>query len=155
MTDLHIDDFYKDVATTFLRLYKTFPRKSILYVEDICGANEPDEFGLPSERFMSAYSAMVWLAEQDFLQYDSTIRQEALDQTVLTDKGFLLLTSRSELNLGTPEDQLPADQDSLPKSVMEQSLTNINQLRTALASKSSINIQQCVHYLLSHVDGKR
>ena len=64
-TKTNIDDFYKDVAIIFLRLYATFPRKTILYVDEVCGADEPDEFGLHSERFLSGFSAMVWLAEHD------------------------------------------------------------------------------------------
>lgn len=148
MSDLHIEDFYKDVATIFLRLYQSFPRKCILYVDDVCGVDTPDEFGLPSDRYMAGFSAMVWLAEQDYLKFDSTIRHEALDQAVLTEKGFLLLTTRSELDFSVADSE-----DELPPSLMEQSQTNINQIRQALGTKSSIIIRQCVHYLLSQPAG--
>ena len=47
--DLQIDDFYKDAASGLLALYQVFPRKAALYVEDLIGREEPDEFGLPSE----------------------------------------------------------------------------------------------------------
>ena len=97
MADLHIDDFYRDVATIFLRLYAVFPRKTILYVEDICGPDQPDEFGLHHPRFEAGFSAMVWLAEQGYLDFQDTIRAEALDQAVLSRRGFLLLT----ITLGT------------------------------------------------------
>lgn len=143
MSDLHIEDFYRDVALIFSQLYASFPRKVILYVDDISGPDNPDEFGLHSERFLACFSAMVWLAEQGYLQYDAAIRQEALDQVVLTERGFLLLSSRSELALGEPSN------DDLPNSIMEQSLSNIVQLRNAIQSGSSITIKQCVHYLLS------
>ena len=149
MTDIHIDDFYKDVAKIFLQLYKTFPRKTILYVDDISGADEPDEFGLHSERFLSGFSAMVWLAEHGYLKYDTPIKQEALDQTVLTEQGFLLLSSRSELDFGDPVMLKQASSDELPPSVMEQSKSNINQLRKAMKSGSSIMITQSVQYMLS------
>lgn len=150
MTDIHIDDFHKDVALVFVRLYKQFPRKTILYVEDICGADTPDEFGLHSERFLSAFSSMVWLGEQGYLRYDAPIKSEALDQAVLTEKGFLLLSSRSELDFGDPVlDASTTTDDDLPASVMAQSKSNINQLRKALASKSSIMISQCVQHLLN------
>lgn len=145
MTDLHIDDFYKDVAAILLRLYALFPRKQILYVDDICKGEEPDEFGLPSPRHLSCFSAMVWLGEESFLRYDSPIRQEALDQAVLTEKGFLLLSSRSELHSMQDENS----NDNLPPSVMAASQTNIAQLRRVLESRSSILIGQCVQYLLS------
>ena len=35
MADIHIDDFYRDCALILLRLYTSFPRKSVLYVDDI------------------------------------------------------------------------------------------------------------------------
>ncbi len=41
MDDLHVDDFYRDVALILLHLYSTFPRRSILYVEDVCGPDSP------------------------------------------------------------------------------------------------------------------
>lgn len=145
MADLHIDDFYRDVALILLRLYGVFPRKHLLFVDDICGFEEPDEFGLPSARSQGCFSAMVWLGEQGYIQYEAPIRQEALDQAVLTEKGFLLLSSRSELQLDATETDAPA----LPPSVMAQSLTNVAQLRRAIGSDSSILIEQCVHYLLS------
>lgn len=61
MADLHIDDFYRDAALILLRLYRTFPRKTILYVDDISGPDTPDEFGLHSERFQSCFSTMSTL----------------------------------------------------------------------------------------------
>ena len=143
MADLHIDDFYRDVAKIFLRLYAIFPRKTILYVEDISGADEPDEFGLHHPRFQAGFSAMVWLAEHGYLNFDDTIREQALDQVVLSQKAFLLLSSRSELDL------VPTEGD-LPPSVLEATRTNIAQLRSALADGSSIVIKSCVSYLLSH-----
>mgnify|MGYP000751864506 CR=1 FL=1 len=152
MSDIHIDDFYKDVALTFLHLYKTFPRKTILYTEDICGTDTPDEFGLHSDRFLSGFSAMVWLGEQGYLKYDAPIKQEGLDQVTLTEKGLLLLSSRSELDFGDPlihhHDGQTDDINSLPSSVLEQSKTNISQLRKAIQSRSSIMIGQCVRYML-------
>lgn len=153
MSDIHIDDFYKDVAKIFLRLYTQFPRKIILYVEDICGEDQPDEFGLHSDRFLSGFSTMVWLAEQGYLQYDSPIKSEALDQAVLSRQGFLLLSSRSELHFGDPLHSNTAKenhQEALPASVMEQSKSNVNQLRQAVKSGSSIMISQCVQYMLNN-----
>lgn len=150
MTDIHIDDFYKDVAIIFIRLYATFPRKTILYVDEVCGADEPDEFGLHSERFLSGFSAMVWLTEHDYLKCDGPIKQEALDQAVLSEQGFLILSSRSELDFGDEEDQKTVDASGVPLSIMEQSKTNINQLRKAVKSQSSIMIRQSVHSLLNY-----
>ncbi len=144
MSDIHIDDFYKDVAHIFLNLYNNFPNKSILYVDEICGADQPDEFGLHSERFKAGFSAMIWLADQGYIYFQTCIKQEALDQAALSERGFLLLSSRSEMNIGE-EDIDP----EIPPSVMEQSHININQIRRALKSGSSILIKQCIHSLLS------
>ena len=146
MSDIHIEDFYKDVAHTLLILYKSFPRKMILYVEDVCGADEPDEFGLHSERFLAGFSAMVWLGEQGFLRFAAPIKQEALDQVVLTQKALLLLSSQSEFNFGEAVEL--HDMENLPPSVMEESKSAINQLRNAVKSRSSIMISQCVEQLL-------
>ena len=144
MADLHIDDFYRDVATVFLRLYAVFPRKTILYVEDICGPDQPDEFGLHNPRFEAGFSAMVWLAEHGYLNFQETIRAEALDQAVLSRRAFLLLSSGSELGLAAP-----LDADTISPSVAELSRSNIAQLRAVLREGSSINLRKCVEYLLS------
>ena len=144
MADLHIEDFFRDVAKVFILLYAAFPRKIILYVEDVSGPDEPDEFGLHHPRFQAAFSAMVWLAEHGYLHFQDTIREEALDQVVLSQKGFLLLSSRSELGLVTiPEEA------GLPPSVLEESMININQLRSAMHDGSSITLRKCVMYLLA------
>lgn len=149
MTDIHIDDFYKDVAIIFLRLYATFPRKTILYVDEVCGADEPDEFGLHSERFLSGFSAMVWLAEHDYVKSDGPIKQEALDQAVLSEQGFLILSSRSEHDFAD-DDQRTVVPRAIPRSIMELSKTNISQLRRAVKSQSSTIIRQTVHSLLNY-----
>ena len=147
MTDLHIDDFYRDSAMILLRLYSSFPRKTILYVDDVCGPDTPDEFGLHSERHQACFSAMAWLAEAGYLAFSETIREEALDQAVLSQRGFLLLSSRSELELGIPDEE--NIDDDLPPSVMQHSLSNIMQIRRALREGSSIVIRQVMHYLLT------
>lgn len=149
MTDIHIDDFYKDVAIIFLRLYATFPRKTILYVDEVCGADEPDEFGLHSERFLSGFSAMVWLAEHDYVKSDGPIKQEALDQAVLSEQGFLILSSRSEYDF-VDDDQRTVVPRAIPRSIMELSKTNISLLRRAVKSQSSTMIRQTVHSLLNY-----
>lgn len=144
MADLHIEDFYRDVAKIFLTLYASFPRKIILYVEDICGPDQPDEFGLHHPRFEAGFSAMVWLAEHGYINFQETVRQEALDQVVLSQKAFLLLSSRSQLSTAEP-----GEQPGVPPSVLENSMTNISQLRAARADGSSIRLRRCVSYLLS------
>ncbi|MEM1155218.1 MAG: hypothetical protein AAGI44_13855 [Pseudomonadota bacterium] len=142
MADIHIDDFYRDVAIIFLRLYSVFPRKTTLYVEDICGPDEPDEFGLHHPRFQACFSAMVWLAEQNYIAFEETIRSEALDQVTLTRKSFLLLSAISS--------SVHDEADERPPSVKEHSGTRITSLRQALHSGSSIELQHSVSELLAH-----
>lgn len=131
--DLQIDDFYKDCAAGLLQLYQNFPRRSELYVADLIGLEEPDEFGLPSKRHQSCLGALLWLADEGYLRFDSTIRFEALDQAVLSEKGFLRL-SRSLPHL-------PPD-ETLPASVQRVHGTLAHQLREALLSRHS---EQVVH----------
>jgi len=94
MHDLHIIDFCKDTTKALLTLYKQFPIKTIVYVEDISGPDNPDEFGLHSRRHTSCFSTLIWLAESGYLAYSQPVRQEAIEEAVLTVKAFTYLTSR-------------------------------------------------------------
>jgi len=144
MTDIHIDDFYKDAAKALLHLYVSFPKPTQIYVEDISGADEPDEFGLHSDRHNACFSTLLWLAQSGYIHYADTIRQEALDQAVLTQKAFLLLTAYSELS-----DSHPKVKTENPPSVKEEFSSNIHQIRQALKSSSSVQIRKIVQYILN------
>lgn len=143
MADLHIADFYKDAAVTLLQLYSYFPRKAAIYVEDVSGPDNPDEYGLHSDRFNACFSAMVWLAEEGYLRYEATIRQEAIDQAVLTHKAFTLLSSRCE------EPFPGVTSESAPPSVQAETSSNIAQLRQAVKSRSSKDIREIMQYLMA------
>lgn len=144
MTDIHIDDFYKDSARILLHLYRFFPKPAQLYVEDISGPDNPDEFGLHSNRHNACFSAMIWLAESGFIRYVDTIKQEALDQAVLTQKAFMLLTTSSQLT-----NKHPNASDENPPSIQAEFSSNIHQVRLALKTGSSIKIREAVQYLLN------
>lgn len=137
--DLQIDDFYKDCACGLLTLYQAFPRKIALYVEDLIGREEPDEFGLPSTRHQSCLGALLWLAEEGYLRFDATIRYEALDQAVLSEKAFLRLTRIVPHAVRTGAD--------LPPSVRRDQASLANQLREALASRHSDRIARLTRLL--------
>lgn len=98
MLDVHIDDFFKDCAVILLHGFKFFPAKQILYVEDICGPDEADEFGLHSPRHISAFGAIVWLKEEGYIRFSDVDRQESVDEFVLASKAFTRLLSSSEDN---------------------------------------------------------
>jgi hypothetical protein len=125
--DLHIDDFYKDAAAGMLQLHQFFPRKTALYIEDLIGREDTDEFGLPSKRHESCLGTLLWLAEEGYLRFDSIIAYDALDQAVLSEKGFLRL-SRS-VPYALDEGQ------ALPPSVRRVHATLAFQLREALSQK--------------------
>jgi hypothetical protein len=127
--DLHIDDFYKDAAAGLLALYQAFPRRIGLYVEDLIGREEPDEFGLPSKRHQACLGALLWLAEEGYLRFDTTIAYDALDQAVLSEKGFL------RLSRAVPDALTAAE--TLPPSILRVQGTLAYQLRQALAQQNT------------------
>lgn len=96
MLDVHIDDFFKDCAVILLHGFKYFPAKQILYVEDISGPDEVDEFGLHSPRHQAAFGAIIWLQEEGYIRFSEIDRQESVDEFVLASKAFTrLLTAQS------------------------------------------------------------
>lgn len=139
--DLHIDDFCQDVARILLDLFAVFPLKHAIYVEDISGPDTPDEVGLHSRRFEACLGTMLWLAEEGWLRYDSLIYREGIDQAVLTNKAFLLLSAQSQL--------LYAEVPEQPDAVRQHKQTRVAQLRHALQQRDSQQISHLVHYLLS------
>lgn len=139
--DLQIDDFYKDAAAGMLLLYQSFPRKIGLYVEDLIGREEPDEFGLPTPRHQSCLGTLLWLAEEGYIRFDSTIGYDALDQATLSEKGFLRL-SRS----------LPhviSEGEAVPPSVRRVQATLAYQLREALSSRQSERVVRLTRQLFT------
>ena len=130
MSELHIDDFYKDASKILLQLYKNFPKKITILVEDIAGPDTPDEFGLACERHQACFGAMIWLAEAGYLSYTDTIRQEALDQAVLSHKAFTLLTAAPTFETDNPD-------------------SNIKHLRQALKAGSSMLLEKSMKALLA------
>lgn len=135
MADLHIDEFYRDAAMVLNKLYLAFPRRIAVYVDDISGIDELDEYGLHSRRYLACFSAMVWLAEQGYLSFVTTIHQDAIDQATLSHKGFTLLSSHSHTDAQEPV------------TGMSQS-SNIMRLRAALNSDSSASLAETMQYLL-------
>ena len=140
MADIHIEEFYKDAAIALVQLYNAFPRRVNLFVEDIAGADEPDEFGLHSKRHMACFGTLLWLAEEGLLRYVDTIRQEALDQAVLTQRAFVRLSSPASPDL--LEENHSDSGQNLPPAIREDFSTHIHTLRNALRSGSSAKISR-------------
>ncbi len=93
MFSIHIEEFFLDCSKILKQLYMSFPMKSNVFVEDISGPEQVDEYGLHSERFQSCFGAMLWLEQEHFIKYESTLKQEAIDQATLTAKGLKLMAS--------------------------------------------------------------
>jgi len=136
--DLQVDDFYRDAAAGLLILYQAFPRKVTVYVDDLIGHQEPDEFGLPSTRHQSCLGALLWLAEEGYLRFDSTLQFLALEQAVLTEKAFLRLTATAA-GADSPE--------PLPSSVRRVRSSLANQLRQALRDGDGERLAQLTRQL--------
>ncbi|WP_372964618.1 hypothetical protein [Marinobacter sp.] len=143
MADIHVEEFYKDVAIALVQLYAAFPRRINLFVEDIAGQDDTDEFGLHSNRHMACFGALLWLSEEGFLRYVDTIRQEALDQAVLTRSAFIRLSAPAPKALVSKLRAQPPAQE-LPLSVQKDLSTYIHLLRSALKSGSSSQISLAV-----------
>ena len=142
MADIHIEDFYKDAARILSQLFNAFPRRSTLYVEDISGPDSPDEYGVHSARHQACFACMLWLAEEGYLRYTDTIRQEAVDQAVLTQKAFLLLSSIESSPVSLEPD--------VPVAVLEERLTRIAQVRSLLAQGTSTQLARYMQQLFTH-----
>lgn len=157
MADINIENFYKHIARILSILYAVFPSKAPLYVDDVAGVDDPDEYGLHSPDYTAGFFAMLWLADEQYIRYMDTIRQDGVDQAVLTHKAFLKLTQVSEpIYQATIDQTEEADLISVPQtldpdlspSVIEDHMLVINQLRHALRSGDSIAIAKVVRHIL-------
>ncbi len=143
MADIHVEEFYKDVAVALVQLYGAFPRRINLFVEDIAGPDTPDEFGLHSKRHLACFGALLWLEEEGLLRYVDTIRQEALDQAVLTRTAFIRLSSTAPAFVVSELGQaLTQDEEKLPPSILKDLSTYIYLIRSSLKSRNSDRISQ-------------
>lgn len=151
MADIHIEEFFRDTAIVLVQLYNAFPRKTTLFVEDIAGPDEPDEFGLHSRRHMACFGTMLWLAEEGHLRYETTISQDAIDQVVLTQSTF------TRMSAAAPLDRLPVaiteelnHSEQIPPAIRADYATSIHLFRKALKSGHSTRIADTVQGILFH-----
>lgn len=115
MFDLHIEEFFIDCFAVLSQLYQSFPSARAVFVEDISGPDNPDEYGVHSKRFQACFGAMLWLEKEGYLVYETTIRQEAIDQACLTSKGLLLLSRTAyDPSLQALRESLETVDESLP-----------------------------------------
>ena len=144
MLDIHIDDFCKDSALIFKLLYDAFPCNSDLLVEQIIGPDELDDFGLHSRRHQACLAAMIWLKDEGLIRFGGMIQQEGVDQAILTNAAFALLSSVSELNL------LSSETTSItPSYSQEHDMFFISQIEQLIPTRSSQKLRSLMMHLFS------
>jgi len=156
MADMNIENFYRHISRILNILYANFPSKAAIYVDDVAGIDEPDEYGLHSPTYTSGFYALLWLEEEGYIRYADVIRQDGVDQATLTHKAFLKLTEISAQIYTEPVIETgksgnvislqPAE--DLSPSVLEDRMMVISQLREALRNESSIATTKIVRHIL-------
>ncbi|MFY0641447.1 MAG: hypothetical protein JXR16_10395 [Bermanella sp.] len=134
MNDVNIDDFYHDMGVILLSLFQQFPRKVSLFIDDISGPDDMDEFGLHSPRYLSAIGALMWLHDEGYVRYSDIIKQESAEDCTLTQKAFVKLI-RPNLN---------ANDFKKANSIEKRESTLAFQMQQALKNQSSIDMQNMI-----------
>ena len=156
MADINIENFYRHIARALNILYTSFPSKAAIYVDNVAGIDEPDEYGLHSPEYTAGFYCLLWLSEEGFIRYSDTIRQDGVDQATLTHKAFLKLTEVAEPIYAEPAIHQSEDSnivsivhaEELSPSLLEDQKLVVNQLRRALRSGSSIAITKVITHIL-------
>ncbi len=151
MTDINVDDFFKDAAKTLVALYRVFPRRHAIFVDDIYKQEEPDDFGLYSERYQACLGTLLWLGEENYLRFEDIIRNEAIDQAVLSGRCFTLLSSPA-VPLSVPLQPSDSDRPDVPELIRLEQSTHIHQIKQALKDRSSIELRQAMVALMSRME---
>lgn len=133
MADIHIDEFFHDCVKALVLLYKQFPRKTSLYIDDLITAEPTDEFGIPTRRHQACFDALLWLSEEGYIRFFDRVRHDGLDQVVLTEKSFL--------RLSLPESPIE-DRQELPAIVSRKRSTLAWAMKQSIKSGSTEAINQ-------------
>ena len=147
-SDLHIDDFNKDAARVLVFLYNYFPRKMEVYIEDVSGLDDVDDYGLHTERHLACMSTIIWLAEEGLIRYESLFKQETFNQSVLTKRSYTLLSNIIQNKL---EEDLKSQgtENILPLSITRNRNTRIATMKQALKDKSSEQLKNVITDFIS------
>ena len=109
---------------------------------DIAGPDQADEFGLHSRRHMACFGSLLWLAEEGYLRYVDTIRQEALDQAVLSHRAFTRLSAQASAELIDRFAPQQVADESIPPSVREDFSTHVHIIRETIRGGNSAQLSQ-------------
>jgi len=137
MSNINVDEFFANAAKILVQLQNSFPTPIILQVDDICGPEETDEYGMHSASYLACFSAMLWLAEEGYLRFNETVRSEAIDEAVLTARCFVLLTQPNSDLVARTADDLP-DSVALERSSLGAALRSNLRPRDSLALNSTV-----------------
>jgi len=149
MNSINIDEFFADAAQILTRLQRSFPQPIILQVDDICGPEETDEFGMHSARYLACFAAMLWLADEGYLRYNETVRSEAIDEAVLSARCFVLLTQPNTDSSGlAPSAGTPHE---VPDSVALERSSLGNQLQSNLRPRDSLALNAIMLRLMQRM----
>ena len=129
MLDIHLTDFYNDTGRILAWLYNNFPRPVSVWMIDICGPDDEDEYGLHSNRHLACYGTMLWLQEEGFLRYGDIEKQECFNHCVLTQRGFSLLSGI--------------------QAQIDGQLSPADAIRLAIKDGSSNQMEQCIRALIA------
>jgi len=148
MTNINIDDFFADTARTLVSLYGVFPRRHAIFVDDVYQSEEPDEFGMHSDRYRACFGALLWLGEEHYLRFADSIKDEAIDQAILTARCFTLLSSPIDPT-ATDSQSEPGD---LPELVRLEHATHVHRIKSALRHRSSIELRKAMLHFMSGME---
>jgi hypothetical protein len=140
MDQLHIADFYKDCAVTLIRLYRSFPRKTSVYVGDLCGFEETDELGLYSQRFQACFAAIQWMIEEGWIRHEGSIGQEAIELATLSQNTFYHLNT-------APYPLTNSSDNDLPDVATYSNLAD--QIHTLLTQGTSDQLNHLMHRFIN------
>ncbi|WLD57271.1 hypothetical protein NFC81_11130 [Salinispirillum sp. LH 10-3-1] len=123
--NLHITDFYNDAGRVLILLYRSFPRLDTLWIDDVCGPDELDDFGQHSVRFRACSATVVWLRNEGYLRYSDQDGEKGFNHCVLTEKGLAVLSGWHLEGREMVIDQLERALDERSSSAMEQAVSGI------------------------------
>lgn len=157
--DIHIDEFNRDVAIALLKLYNSFPRSMALYIDEIARVDEPDEYGVLSDRHQRCLGALLWLQDEGVIRFRETIGSDGIELAVLTLYSLHALNSRYSVDVFTSDHlSIPVSKAvpdttemTISLSTNSNSTTLIAQLRAALKEKSSEATRRVLHQFFNQI----
>ena len=119
-----------------------------IFVDDVYQAEEPDEFGMHSDRYRACFGALLWLGEEHYLRFEASIKDEAIDQAILTARCFTLLSSPIDPTVADSK-QEPGD---LPELVRLEHATHVHRIKSAIRHRSSIELRKAMLDFMSGME---